>query len=408
MIEDRAIVAQVLSAIRRDLGLVVQPELQSPQARVRAMMMSDMLGHLIAWHREEADTADERQRFEAHFAIAGEEKQQSADRLQGLEVDVTPARLEAFLHARLPGWDGAVADTISRVAAGYSKDTFLFRATRQGTALDGVIRRDLPFGPGENSVLDEYELLRALHAAGLPLAEPLWREADLAWLGQPFIISRRMPGRDGTDAWDQDESARRGICLQLAGILGRLHSVDPAIMGVPSRGDPADHIRAYVTQWRDRWQRHRVHASPTLEAAFGWLLENVPANVARLAVVHSDVGFHNILTENGRITALLDWEFSHPGDPAEDLGYCRLSVEKLMPWNQFLAAYEAAGGAPYSEDSAKFYEVWRGVRNAVCCSVAWNGFLRDWYPALKMGYQGVPLYRRFVLDVADRLERATA
>ncbi len=409
MIEDRAIVAQVLSAIRRDLGLVVQPELQSPQARVRAMMMNDMLGHLIAWHGDEGGVTDERRLFTRHFAEAEADRRQAADRLQALEVDVTPARLEVFLRTRMPGCEDAVVESISRVPAGYSKDTFIFRAiSRGGAVLDGVIRRDLPFGPGENSVLEEFDLLRSLFAAGLPLAEPLWREADAAWLGQPFIISRRMPGRDGTEPWDQDALARHGVCLQLAGILGRLHSVDPAVMGVADQGRPSDHIRAYISLWQDRWQRHRIHPSPILEAAFRWLLDNVPVNVARLAVVHSDVGFHNILTYEGRITALLDWEFSHPGDPAEDLGYCRQFVEKLVPWDQFLAAYEAAGGASYSEGSAKFYEVWRGVRNAVCCSVAWNGFLRDWYPALKMGYQGVPLYRKFVLDVAERLERASA
>lgn len=409
MIEDRAIVAQVLSAIRRDLGLVVQPELQSPQARVRAMMMSDMLGHLIAWQGDEAGGTDERTRFTRHFAEAEAESRQAAARLQSLEADVTPARLQAFLRARMPGCEDAVVESISRVPAGYSKDTFLFQAMSPGGAeLNAVIRRDLPFGPGENSVLEEFDLLHTLFATGLPLAEPLWREADAAWLGQPFIISRRMPGKDGTEPWDQDENTRHGVCLQLAGILGRLHCVDPAVMGVADQGRPSDHIRAYVSLWQDRWQRHRIHPSPILEAAFRWLLDNVPANVARLAVVHSDVGFHNILTHEGRITALLDWEFSHPGDPAEDLGYCRQFVEKLVPWDQFLAAYEAAGGVSYSEGSARFYEVWRGVRNAVCCSVAWNGFLRDWYPALKMGYQGVPLYRKFVLDVAERLERASA
>jgi aminoglycoside phosphotransferase (APT) family kinase protein len=164
-----------------------------------------------------------------------------------------------------------------------------------------------------------------------------------------------------------------------------------------------------VLEWQDRWRRHRTYASPTLESAFAWLLDNVPRNVERLAIVHSDVGFHNMLTtDDGTITALVDWEFSHPGDPAEDLGYCRQFIEPLMPWDEFLDAYVAAGGVPYREDGSRFYEVWRGVRNAVCCSVSWNGFLKDWYPALKMGYQGVPLYRRFVLDVAERLERATA
>jgi hypothetical protein len=204
--EDRAIVAQMLSAIRRDLTLTVQPELHSPQARVKAMMINDMLGHLVAWHREEPDNLDERRRYAAHFAMADADRTRSVEHLQALEVEVTPARLEAFLKARMPAWADAGVENVSRVAAGYSKDTFFFRAVRpDGAALDGVIRRDLPFGPGENTVLDEFELLRALHAQGLPIAEPLAREPDKSWLGQPFMISRRMAGTDGTEPWDRDE-----------------------------------------------------------------------------------------------------------------------------------------------------------------------------------------------------------
>ncbi len=408
MIEDRAIIAQTLSAIRRDLGLVLQPELASSESRTKAAMMSDMLGHLVAWHQEQSGAA-EQARYTGHFASAHRDAAEAPARLSALEVEVTPTRLEAFLRARVPGWSDAVVEHIDRAMAGYSKDTFLFRATRAGDdVLDAVVRRDLPFGPGENTVIDEFALLRALQGHGLPLAEPLWCEPDPRWLGQPFIVSRRMSGDNGTEAWAQDEATRLSVCGELAVILARLHTISPEVLGVAPDRDPAAHILDYVAEWEDRWRRHKIHESPTLEQGFAWLRANVPADLDRLSIIHSDVGFHNILTEAGRITALLDWEFSHLGDPAEDLGYCRQFVEPLMPWDAFLAAYRAAGGGAYSDAGARFYEVWRGVRNAVSCSVAWNGFLNDRYPALKMGYQGVPLYRRFVLDVADKLERMKA
>lgn len=408
MIDDRAILAQMLSAIRRDLGTVVIPDLRLGEARLKAGMMHDMLGHMAAWMREDAG-ADEKQRFQGHFDEAKRKGVETAERLAALEVEVTADRLQRFLNQRMTGFEHAVVDSVVPANGGYSKDTILFRAVQpDGSALDGVIRRDLPFGPGENSAVDEFPLLRALFDRGLPVAEPLWSETDSSWLGQPFIISRRVEGGANTEAWDHDEPTRRAICLQLAALLAGLHAIDPVEIGMGGDRTPAEEIAAYVALFHDRWQRHKVHDSPVLEAAFRWLADNVPQDLGRLSLVHADVGFHNILTDNGRITALLDWEFSHLGDPAEDLGYCRQRVEPLMPWDEFLAAYYAAGGAPYRDSGARFYEVWRGVRNAVCCAVAWNGFLNDWYPALKMGYQGVPLYRMFILDVADRLERATA
>ncbi len=409
MIEERVILAQLLSAIRRDIGLVIEPDLSSDEARLKARMARDMLGHMVAWMRENpADGAGERHRYEAHFAEAERDAAAARERLAELEVEVTPERLERLLRERI-GLAGTMVDRVAPANGGYSKDTILFGATlADGGRLEAVIRRDLPFGPGENSAVDEFPLLSALHRLGFPVADPLWCESDRRWLGQPFIVSRRMPGAPNTEAWDGDEAARRSVCGQLAGLLARLHTTDPADFGIAAGRGPAEEIGAYVALWHDRWQRHKVHDSPILDAAFRWLAANVPADLDRLSLVHADVGFHNILTDDGRITAILDWEFSHLGDPAEDLGYCRARVEPLMPWDEFLAAYYAAGGAPYRESGARFYEVWRGVRNAVCCAVAWNGFLDGRYPALKMGYQGVPLYRMFILDVAERLERATA
>ncbi|MEN3975867.1 phosphotransferase family protein [Emcibacter sp. SYSU 3D8] len=410
MSDDRAILAQLLSAIRRDLGTAIMPDLRLGEARLKAGMMHDMLGHMVAWMREDFDpAAGERARFQGHFDDAERDAADAAERLAALEVEVTADRLQRFLRERMTGWADAVVESVVPANGGYSKDTILFRAVRpDGLCLDGVIRRDLPFGPGENSAVDEFPLLGALFRCGLPIAEPLWCEADKDWLGQPFIVTRRVAGEANTAVWDRDETLRRSVCLQLAALLAALHSTDPADIGLAGERIPADEIADYVALWHDRWQRHRVHDSPVLDAAFRWLADNVPQDLTRLSLIHADVGFHNILTDDGRITALLDWEFSHLGDPAEDLGYCRQRVEPLMPWDEFLAAYYAAGGAPYRESGARFYEVWRGVRNAVCCAVAWNGFLNDWYPALKMGYQGVPLYRMFILDVADRLERATS
>jgi aminoglycoside phosphotransferase (APT) family kinase protein len=70
-----------------------------------------------------------------------------------------------------------------------------------------------------------------------------------------------------------------------------------------------------------------------LSCAFIWLKNHVPADSTSPVLVHSDVGFHNILTLDGKITALLDWEFTHLGDPSEDIAYGRQFVEPLMTFN---------------------------------------------------------------------------
>ena len=42
--------------------------------------------------------------------------------------------------------------------------------------------------------------------------------------------------------------------------------------------------------------------------------------------------------------AILDWELARFGHPAEDLGYCRSTVSRMVPYAAFCQAYEAAGG----------------------------------------------------------------
>ncbi len=319
--------------------------------------------------------------------------------LSGMEKNLTDEIVGDYLAQKYPSIldDGKVAG-VKRIPGGFSKDTHtISQMTRDGGESETLVsRRDLPFGPGENTVVDEYELLNSLCEAGYPVAEPLICERDPAYFGQPFMISRKMPGESGTETWGSDSKQSGSICTNLAAILARLHSEDAAKYGFGTRYSPKDTLRAYIEEWQDRWQRRRVHVSPTLAIGFQWLLNNIPADVPRISLCHGDVGFHNILVDNGVIVALLDWEFAHAGDAMEDLCYCRRFIEPLMPWDQFLAAYEDAGGIKFREHDATFYEVWGQVRNATCCAVSWYGFLSDSYRATKMAYQGIPLYRQFV------------
>ena len=67
--------------------------------------------------------------------------------------------------------------------------------------------------------------------------------------------------------------------------------------------------RAYLAQ--------KKRPDPFLEFALTWLARHEPGNPGREAVIVWDAGqFHQ---RGGRITALLDLEFGHIGDPLADL-----------------------------------------------------------------------------------------
>lgn len=462
--DGRRIIGETLRVLRLDMDSRVLPNLTDPDAQLAARMIADLLAVLTTWHLDLPDgvpdhvaarealagaSAGDEDAFltgdlpveteaygratsrlqdkieaSAEFArevsaaavaderaLLAEEAAKVADglvlareRLAKVEVEATPERALRLADTLLG--PGHTLVSLSRVPGGMSKESlFLEVRDASGAPRRLVIRRDLPWGPAQTTVRDEYALLTKLFERGLPIAEPLGCDFSGEILGQPAMLSARIPGGSGAEAWQDDAEARRAVCLELASVLARLHAIQPASVGMaPVSDDPREQLRAYVIEWRDRWRANRVHPSLTLAAAFAWLLDHIPSHVDRLCVVHGDVGFHNAIIHEGRLSAILDWEFFHVGDPTEDLSYCRQFVEPLIPWDDFLGVYYSNGGTEYREENAQFFELWRSVRNSVTCSIAWRGFLDGSYPALKMALQGISVYRYFVRNTAKALE----
>ena len=48
-------------------------------------------------------------------------------------------------------------------------------------------------------------------------------------------------------------------------------------------------------------------------------------------LVHGDFGPQNVLIQDDRITALLDWEFAHIGQPVEDLAWTEWIIRTHHP-----------------------------------------------------------------------------
>jgi len=321
-------------------------------------------------------------------------------------VDV--ARLQTYLTDRGVIPRGAVL-TPQRSALGYSKDTYLITVQPpEGAAYVVVVRRDLPAGPSRTTVVDEFPLLKAVHGAGLPAPEPLLVEADPAVLGRPFLLTRGAPGEPDVTTAEADPARRRQAGVDLARFLARLHRLpadDVDIRRVAPGASPRGELAAYFREWRGFWEECGPARFTAIPEALKLMESSLP-ELDRLAVVHSDAGFQNILVLEGRIQAVLDWEFSHLGEPEEDLAYARRSVEALMPWEGFLDAYAAEGGPKISPERLRAYEIWRGVRNATCCALGLRAFESGLNADLRLAYTGRVLLGSFVKDVEAQLQKA--
>lgn len=462
---------EILARMRYDLDFRVMPELQTDYVRSLVTHMSELL-RLLAVDEDEmaridSDFHDQSERICAQANAGGSEEgslsatpiaevAERAEQLVGslalrddpqargwdrgliaAEIDlfarhrdaalkqidrdntrfadpqpVTINAVQSYLSARYPSQPSLRVVELSQVAGGWSKDTFIADITGWDGASRIVIRKDVPASTTEAKVADEAKIFEALEKVNFPAPRALWLELSSEPLGQPFLVVDHLEGKaEIMPAWRDDPVVVRTASLDFARILARLHSIPLEAVGYPIGefgGDTSALVHAMVDHWHDVWRRNHHLASPTLRRAFAWLKDNVPQGDGRMAFVHGDAGWHNVLVHNGAITGLLDWEFAHPGDPAEDISYVRRFIEPMINWQDFMDAYVEAGGALERPDAASWYEVWRSVRNAVCCCLGQSAFTSGINPQFKFNVVGVSLYRKFILDVAANLQRVGA
>jgi aminoglycoside phosphotransferase (APT) family kinase protein len=295
----------------------------------------------------------------------------------GAVVEINRDNLTAYLRERF-GEPGLCVTLLQPLAGGFGKQTMLFDVT--GTAVQGsfVMRRDI----GRNASVpndchltrQEYQVIKAAYARGFPAPDALWLDTEHRLLpGGDFIVMRRSPGKLPGNFFGARTEIPPGLADSLADIMARLHtlppleelgaltdSIRPELWEMQAR----DCIERYIRNWYELFLREENTPSPGLMSLYGWLLDHVPDRAGRPVLLHGDIGFHNFLFDAGALTAVLDWEFAHIGDPAEELGYVKVTLGSALDWDKLMARYQTAGGAPVDAATLRYFQIWAYVRNA--------------------------------------------
>ena len=145
-----------------------------------------------------------------------------------------------------------------------------------------------------------------------------------------------------------DPAVEMAIIADLMQTLARLHAAPLASLPTGTLGCPAtiaDCVRGEIRIWKDMYLE-TGSTDPMIELALDWLNRNVPDADEPPVLVHGDAGPGNFLFQDGHMTALVDWELAHPGDPIEDLAWfsMRTVMEPVPDFGASLAAYAAASG----------------------------------------------------------------
>ncbi len=215
----------------------------------------------------------------------------------------------------------------TRLTGGTSNLTYLVEA-EGGQRV--VVRRP-PTGkllPKAHDMGREFKIISALAPTPVPVAQPLAHCPDPEVTGAPFYVMEFCEGRAPRDTegnfFLMTASARGRLGESLIGALVDLHKLDPTVIGLGDLGRPDAYIARQLNRWLESWNRSHEAAQldlPVVAACFETLSARIPKQGPG-RVVHGDYGLHNMLvTEDGRIVALTDWEISTIGDPLADLAY---------------------------------------------------------------------------------------
>lgn len=259
---------------------------------------------------------------------------------------VTAEMLSSYFRQHFPDHPDLIARDVTRLGGINANEAYFCTiAGHPDWPTDIVLRRMLPAQIQPRSITEEFDVLEAMGATGMPVPRPLFRDDHPPLLGQPIIAVERLPGITCTLTDMGDEG--RAIFRQLAALMGQLHRLDPALLPVVRRaadGDALQWLLDRITRWEQDWLNATYEPVATVTHAFHWLRRHASRFCALQSVVHGDLDQRNLLCDAGRIVALIDWEVAHQGHPAEDLAYVRPQVEALMPWSDFLAIYQQHGG----------------------------------------------------------------
>lgn len=251
--------------------------------------------------------------------------------------------LASYLGAQVPGFAGPVA--ISQFKGGQSNPTYLIETPRRRY----VLRRKPPgkLLPSAHAVDREYRVISALHAQGFPVAEPLLYCADDGVIGTAFFLMAYVEGRVFWEAEmpSSNPAERAQVYDAMNAALARLHSFDPAAIGLGDFGRGENYVARQVERWSKQYRASETETIEDMERLMAWLPAHLPpAQAPRL--VHGDYRLDNMIIapDAPKILAVLDWELSTLGDPLADFSY------HLMQWH--MPPSEAGTGSLLGHDLA--------------------------------------------------------
>jgi aminoglycoside phosphotransferase (APT) family kinase protein len=306
-----------------------------------------------------------------------------------MEVDIAEG-----LQRLAPKLGGTGIEDAQRLSGGASMETWAFAVTGPAGRREMILRHR----PGvfdeetsrSTSLATEAALIRAAHHAGAPVARLVRLCEPEDGLGESHITERISGEALGRKIVSDPrfEGVRPRLARQCGQILARIHSIPP--QGIPLKtADAQVELDRYEAIYRSSGAER-----PILELAFQHLRKNLPSPMPDV-LLHGDFRNGNLMIDPDKgVAAVLDWELSHLGDPAEDLSW--LCVNS---W-RFGRADRPVGGFGDYQDLLEGYAEAAGVEIPLSRLLYWQAL-----GSLKWGVMCLTMYMSYASGAATSVER---
>jgi aminoglycoside phosphotransferase (APT) family kinase protein len=209
---------------------------------------------------------------------------------------------EAFEEALGTSVTGAVLLAGGASKEAWAVDTADGRELLVRRAGGGVIHE------GTLSLRNEFEVLVAAREVGVKVPEPI------AYLGEvdgreAFVMERVAGETIGRRIVKEPPASLAG---EMADELAKIHSISIGRLPFLRDADPFDVFYGELDSIEE--------PHPAIELGLHWAKERIPLERSRV-VSHGDFRLGNLAVGESGLVAVLDWEFAHVSDPAEDLAW---------------------------------------------------------------------------------------
>lgn len=195
-----------------------------------------------------------------------------------------------------------------------------------------------------------------------------------------------------------DPATRDKVLHHLMEILARLHAIDVDRLDLPEFVRPRTSLEHSLIELEAIEEPGLYPVSACARdplAAFGkrWLINHAPPSVERTVLLQGDTGPANFLFDSRGVTALVDWEWGHYGDPMEDLGnicvrdfFYPSSGGDLGP---YFRHYAELSGFTLDPVKIEYYKIHQLVRSVISLNYLTEHL--DWQTPiwLNLGYRAV-------------------